>query len=439
MIFTSRTDKNVVSKQRNSPWLWIPSLCAAEEIPMAVVMYVALIMLMQFGASELMSSFYVAMLFFPWVMKSYLYNMVRRSGSFKRNLHVVESLLFLCLMGIAVYISEAKVTVSLLFLQLLVLSCLCAWHELLSRLYYIRVLSLHLQPIFLNTKMLSSQVVLVVTYGILIIVAGFFEVFFRSYQKAWAMESSLVAGGFLLLLVLNIIFLPSPRINDRYRPETLSHTVKKELHVLSRIQQKPHVFAMLLSLFLLLLPQALMFNTRVFFLFASTEEGGLGCSVQDVGFAQGTIGVLAFSIGITLGHYLSRKHSDQSLFWPTAIVLTLSPLSYMLMAHYPQPDQMFLLCCTTFFAQFCFGFGLTVCRSFVVYISEQRYRYTTNLLYVPMVASLMIVPMAVSGWLCQVLGYPLFFTLTASLAPVAWLVVALSKTKERLLKKEQKK
>ena len=426
-----------MSKKRNSPWLWIPSLCAAEEIPMAVVMYVALIMLMQFGASELMASFYVAMLFFPWVMKSYLYNMVRRSGSFKRNLHVVESLLFLCLMGMAVYISEAKVKVYLLFLQLLLLSCLCAWHELLSRLYYSRVLSLHLQPLFMNTKMFSSQVVLVVTYGLLIIVAGFFEVFFRSYQKAWAMESSLVAGGFLLLLVLNVIFLPSPRINDPYRPETLTHTVRKELHVLSRIQHKPHVFTVLLSLFLLLLPQSLMFNTRVFFLFASADEGGLGSSVQDVGFAQGTIGVLAFSFGITLGHYLCQKHGERPLFWPTAIVLTLSPLSYMLMAHNPQPDQMFLLCCTTFFAQFCFGFGLTACRSFVVYISEQRYRYTTNLLYVPLVASLMIVPMALSGWLCQTLGYPLFFTLTACLAPVAWLAVAMSKTKEQLLKMEK--
>ena len=396
-------------------------------------MYVALIMLMQFGASELMASFYVAMLFLPWVMKSYLYNMVRRSGSFRRNLHVVESLLFLCLMGIAVYISEAKVKVWMLFLQLLMLSCLCAWHELLSRLYYSRVLSPHQQPLFMNTKMFSSQVVLVLTYGILIIVAGFFEVFFRSYQKAWAMESSLVAGGFLLLLVLNVIFLPTPRINDPYRPETLSHTVRKELHVLSRIQHKPYVLLVLLCLFLLLLPQSLMFNTRVFFLFASADEGGLGCSVQDVGFAQGTIGVLAFSIGIMLGHYLAQKHGERLLFWPASIVLTLSPLSYMLMAHNPQPNQMFLLCCTTFFAQICFGFGLTACRSFVVYISEQRYRYTTNPLYVPLVASLMIVPMALSGWLCQMLGYTLFFTLTASLAPLAWLVAGISNIKDKLL------
>ena len=417
-------------KQQHSPWLWIPSLCAAEEIPMAVVMYVALIMLMQFGANEVMASFYAAMLFLPWVMKSYLYNMVRRSGSFRRNLHVVESLLFLCLMGIAVYIAEAKVEVWLLFLLLLLLSCLCAWHELLSRLYYSRVLSPHQQPLFMNTKMLSSQVVLVVTYGLLIIVAGFFEVFFRSYQKAWAMESSLVAGGFLLFLVLNVIFLPTPRINDPYRPDTLSHTVRKELHVLSRIQQKPHVLAVLFSLFLLLLPPALMFNTRVFFLFASVETGGLGCSVQDVGFAQGTIGVLAFSIGITLGRALARKHGDPALFWPAAIVLTLSPLSYLLMAHHPQSDSMFLLCCTTFFAQLCFGFGLTVCRPFVTYISAQRYRYTTNPLYVPLVASLMVVPMALSGWLCQTLGHPLFFTLAASLAPVAWLVTAVCKTKQ---------
>ena len=33
-MILKQTEKNVVSKQRNSPWLWIPSLCAAEEIPM---------------------------------------------------------------------------------------------------------------------------------------------------------------------------------------------------------------------------------------------------------------------------------------------------------------------------------------------------------------------------------------------------------------------
>ena len=339
-----------MKKKQYSPWIWIPSLCVAEEIPAAVVMFVAVLMFLQFGADEGMAALYSGLLFLPWVMKSYLYSKVRKAGSFKRRLHWVELMMFVCLMGIAVYISEAKVRAWLLFVFLYVLSCLCAWHELLSRMYYARMLEPREQRLYGNTKMVSSQMALVVTYGVLIIVAGFFEVFFRSYQKAWAMESSLVAGGFLVFCVLNLVVLPHLRVPQPYRYESVADTVKNEWHIVSRIRQKPHIFPILLSLFFLLLPQSLMFNPRVFFLLASSERGGLDCSFQDVGFAQGTIGVLAFSIGIALGRALMRRYGNRSMFGMTAVVLTLSPVPYMLMARQPQLDNMFLLCFMTFVA-----------------------------------------------------------------------------------------
>ncbi|MDE6721857.1 MAG: hypothetical protein K2J84_06905, partial [Bacteroidaceae bacterium] len=161
-------DCTLVNRKLHSPWLWIPCLCAAEEIPSAVVTYVALLMLLQFGTSGAMATLYSALLFLPWVLKSYFYSKVRKAGRFKRYLHVVEVLMFLCLMGIAVYISEAAVKGWLLFLFLFVLSFLCAWHELLSRLYYSRMLLPRQQRIFNNVKMVASQVALVVTYGVLI-------------------------------------------------------------------------------------------------------------------------------------------------------------------------------------------------------------------------------------------------------------------------------
>jgi PAT family beta-lactamase induction signal transducer AmpG len=281
--------------------------------------------------------------------------------------------------------------------------------------------------------MVSSQMTLVVTYGVLIIVAGFFEVFFRSYQKAWAMESSLVAGGFMIFCILNFIVLPRVQGRQPYRYESVADTVKNEWHIVSRIRQKPHIFAVLLSLFFLLLPQALMFNTRVFFLLASSERGGLDCSFQDVGFAQGTIGVLAFSLGIALGRSMMREYGNRSMFGVTAVVLTLSPVPYLLMALYPQIGNMLMLCCMTFVAQLFFGFGLNVCRVYVPYISEQRYRNVTNFLYLPMVASLMVVPMTLSGWLCMELGYQTFFKLCVAIAPVAWIVLWISRTKRYLL------
>ena len=420
-------------KHRYSPWIWIPSLCITEEIPSAVVMFVALLMFLQFGANETMAALYSGLLFLPWVMKSYFHSKVRKAGAFKRNLHWVELLMFVCLMSIAVYISEAQVQDWLLFIFLFVLSFLCAWHELLSRMYYSRMLYPREQQLFRNTKMLSSQLTLVLTYGILLIVAGGFEVFFRSYQKAWARESSLVAGGFLVFFVLNFVVLQHPHVFNRHQHESLVEAVKTELHSFARFKEKPHVLGMLISLFLLLLPQALLFNTRVFFLLASSEVGGLGCSVQDVGFAQGTIGVVAFSLGVVIGRAMMKKFGQRAMFWETAVVLTLSPLAYWLMARYPQPDNLLLICCMTFFAQLCFGYGLNVCRPFIIYISEQRYRNTSNFLYVPLVASLMVVPMALSGWLCTELGYYTFFLVCVAFAPLAWVVLALCKTKKHLI------
>lgn len=420
----------------NTSWFWIPCLFTAEEIASTVVMYVALLMFIQFGASEVMAAVQSALLFLPWVMKSYLYSKVKKAASFKFYLHLDEILMFLCLMGMAIYILEAKVQVWVLFAFFFVLSLLCAWHEMLSRLYYRRMLIPLQQQLFLGTKQFSSQVAQVITYGVLIIVAGFFEVFFRSYQKAWAMESSLVAGGFLLVLALNFFCLPYMRVYSPYRHETLANAMRNEWQVLGRIRQKPHVAQVLLSLFLLLLPQALMFNTRLFFLLDATEEGGLGCSVQDVGFAQGTIGVIAFSIGIVLGRILMKRRGKGKMFWLSAVVLTLSPLSYLLMALEPPVNNMPYLCCMTFCAQLCFGFGLNICDVFVSYISEQRYRNVTNYLYVPMVASLMLVPMTLSGWLCTLLGYPIYFMLSVAIAPVAWLILASSKTKKILIKDE---
>ena len=50
------------SNKLHSPWYWIPCLFAAEEIPSAVVTYVALLMFLQFGTSTTLATLYGALL-----------------------------------------------------------------------------------------------------------------------------------------------------------------------------------------------------------------------------------------------------------------------------------------------------------------------------------------------------------------------------------------
>lgn len=422
----------MVGKKRHSPWIWIPMLFVAQEIPCAVVTYVALLMFLQFDASIGMAGMFSGLLWLPWILKSYFRTKVRKQGYFKIHIHAVEALLFLNMMGIATYMNYVRVNLWVLFLMLFLLSSLCAWHELLSRMYYNRMLYPRQQRIFNKTKTFVSQSTIILAYGVLIIIAGFFEVFFRSYQKAWAMESSLLAGVFLVFFALNFTVLQNPRIHNPYRYESLIGAFKNEMQVMERIRKKSNVGKILISLFFLLLPQALMFNGRVFFLLASIDDGGLDCTIQDVGFAQGTIGVIAFTLGIQVGRRMIERYGTKLMFWPFSIMLTLSPLLYMFMSHNPLVGHLPAICSMTFLAQLFFGFGLNACTDFVSFISEQRYRNSSSFLYIPLVAIMMILPMILSGWLVELLGYKMYFIVDVALAPLAWLMLILLQTKKLL-------
>lgn len=422
-------------KKRHSPWLWIPSISATDQIPSAVVTFVATLMFIQFGADETLTAVYGGLLFLPWVLKSYLRSKVRNAGFYKRHLHIVELLVFLTLMGLAVYISEMHVRHWVLFLFLFAAGVFTAWHGLLLQMYYNRMLYPRQQKLYNKTKMLTTQVTMIITYGVLIIVAGGFEVFFRSYKKAWAMESTLVAGGFFIFCAINMFVLENPRIHNPYRYESLIGAFKNELQIVDRIKHKENLMAVIISAVFLLLPQALMFNTRVFYLLASRDDGGLGCSVQDVGFAQGTIGVVSFSLALALGRMLQSRYGERRLFWPMSVMLTLSPVFYLLMTLNPVDDIM-VVCCMTFSAQFFFGFGLNVCASYIKFISGNRYRNTINYLYVPLVSGAMLLPMMASGWFCKQLGYETFFLINTLCAPVSWVALLACRARKILTSNE---
>lgn len=403
------------NKKQHNPWLWIPMLSAAEEIPFVVVTYVALLMFVQFGVGFGMASLYVSLLAVPWILKSFVRSKVRSAGYFKFRIHVAQGLIFLMMMLIEITINHWHCNTLLLFAILFIMSGLCAWHELLSKMYYERMLYPREQILFHTTKVLATQTTMVLTYGVLIIIVGFLEVFFRSISKAWAMESYLVAGGFFFFVMSNLALLKNPRICNSYRYESMARTVKAEIHIIERIRRKAGSKRVIFVLFFLLLPQALMFNSRVFYLLTPVDAGGLGCTIHEVGFAQGTIGVLAFSFGIVIGRRLVRAY-DHRIFWLMAVSIVLSPLCYMTMTLHPHYDDMLALCIMTLLAQFFFGLGLNICYFFVRFISGERYRNTINYLYVPLVAAALFVPMMASGWMCQWLGFRTFFIIDAASA-----------------------
>lgn len=408
---------------------WLPTLFAAESIPFALVTFVALLMFVQQGAGWGRATLLCALLMLPWVLKSFVREKVRHFGHFAWVLKVVEWCMLVALLGLAFAFDRYRYSVPRIFVCLFMLSCLCAWHELAARMYYERMLFPRWQRMYNGTKIFFSQTAQVVTYGVLIMTVGALQVFYHNRPDAmsfaWNVTVYMLAGVFLLLVLYNSFVLRRPPVGNSSQSGSLAHAVRAEVQVIDRISHKPHWIAVVLGLFVVLLPQALMFHTRVLFLLAPKADGGLGCTMLYVGFAQGTIGVMAFSIALGLGHRLLTRRGVRRTFWLFAVPLGLSPFVYWLMTVLPPPN-LFWLCCATFAAQFCFGLGLNLCVAFVRYISDDRYRNTINYLYIPLVATVMIVPMALSGWLLQRLGFAQFFAVDALCALPAWAVAAAS-------------
>lgn len=412
-----------------SPLLWIPTLSAAEEIPTAVITFIALLMFLQFGETMAMSTFYSSALFLPFALKSFVRSKVRSAGNFKMCLHIAEGLIFTLLILLEVTIRYIPQEIWLLFLLLFLISTVCAWHELLGTMYYDRMLYPRQQKVFSKTKIFASQSTVVITYGVLIMFVGFLEVIFRmsteikTKQMAWAMLCYIIAGGFLIFFALNFIFFKNPQVANNYHYKSMQQTLKNEIMIIDLIRQKEGAKSVIIALFFLLLPQSLLFHTRVLFLLSDKESGGLECSIPDVGFAQGTIGVLAFTIGILLGRYLLNRYGTQKMFWWMVIPLTLSPVFYLTMSQHPLPGNMLAICCMCLLTQLFFGWGLSICLPFVHFISGKRYRNTIGYLYIPVIAASMIIPMSLSGWLCTQLGFKTFFILDAATAVIAWMIL----------------
>ena len=387
-----------------------------------MVTYVALLMLLQLGLAPAEATFCSALLFLPWALKSFMRPWVARVGNLRLLLHIIEALLFVSLFLLAISLNTSFPHFFIFsFPVLFVISLLSALHELTARIYYERAVSPASRLLLTFPRHVFSQATVVVTYGALIFLVGMLQVYFRQIRYSWAVGCMVAAGLFLLFALLHFQTLPkSNGQQTSASPSTKEKTFHFSLFTFHWI-----------ILFLLLLPQSLMFFARVLYLYGSHEEGGLQCTMQEIGFAQGTVGVISFSIGIALCRRLIRRYTLRRLFWPMALCIVLSPVVYFCMTVWP-PQTLMTLCLCTLTAQLLFGLGLGACRLPLYVISGTRYRDTINMLQIPLVSAAMILPMALSGSLVELWGYDVFFLVNALTAPVCLLGICLLRRKAAL-------
>lgn len=381
-----------------SALLWLPSLSAGGEIPLAFLVFVSLVMYVQKGASGAEATVYTSLLMLPWLWADSLRRLPERAVPPKYGIVAAQ----LCAAAVFGFLSWyiRALDLPLLTLCLLVLSLSALAHRIFCERYRHRCLDASHRRLMGHPLSVWQHMVVLLAYGAFIMLIGLLQIYFRQFSLAWMMGCRLLAATMLVLAVYHLLVLPPLRDKSD-----------------GRAPQPAAVFSWksTVPLFLLLLPQSLMFHTRTLFLLDDSARGGLGSTLQDIGFAQGTVGLLAFILGFSVYHRLARRLPARRLFPAMSALLGLSPLVYLAFTAFP-PAGLWTLSAGTFAAQLCFGMGLGAVRRLQPALPSRGY----HMLYTPAVLAAMILPMALSGWMAQQWGYSAFFLLNALSGLLFW-------------------
>ena len=392
----------------NEGGFWTITLFAANEIPSAVVTFVALIMFLQMNIGVALSTLFAAILLLPWVAQPFMRRLLPGMGGDRWWLHLIEIILAGTM---ALFALTLRNGMWWTMLMLAWISTLSAWHDIMAKHYFMRRTMMAQETQHLVLRALSSQMATVLTYGLMIMAVGVLQIYFRqrSQTYSWALGYYILAGAYLLMTLMNMLLL-------RNAGNTEITTTRQWPWQQKR--WKEH----LIMLLLMLMPQGLMFYSRTVFLLAQPQEGGLGCTLQEVGFAHGAIGVIAFLTGVALGKGILNKWGENRTKWPLTICLGLSPAVYLTMTHC-KPEGVWMLSAYTLMAQLLFGIGLNACRRYIENLSGERYRNSVNPLYIPAISLCIVLPMALSGFLLERLDFKLFFMLDTLCAPITWVAI----------------
>ncbi|MBR1838897.1 MAG: MFS transporter [Bacteroidaceae bacterium] len=429
-----------MEKRHTSPWFWVPSLYIAEGLPYVIVTSVAVIFFKSIGLSNDYVTFYASWLSLPWVIKPFWAPLVEVLGSKRWWIVTMQLFIGASLAGVALTVPTTGILRGCLaFFWLMAFSS--ATHDIAADGFYMIALDDHEQSFFVGIRSTFYRLATLIGQGGIVALAGWSEVVYKVPSKAWSYVFIAVAVIVILIFLYHSIALPHPEKETSQRYE--GTTGKRLLQVCKEIWQSLYTYVtkqgfVVAVLFMLLyrLPEAFLVKICPLFLLDPIEEGGLGLSKVDLGFAQGTVGVIGLTVGGIIGGLVVSVDGFKKWLWPMVLSITLPDVVYIILAYYQVTDVIIVSACIGI-EQFGYGFGFTAYMLYMLYFSRGKYQSTHYALCTGLMALSMMLPGMVSGWLQERMGYLDFFILAMALTVVTFAVTALLKIDPEFGKKKQ--
>ncbi len=408
--------------QRN-PWRWIPSLYFGQGIPYVVVMTLATVMYKNTGFSNTDIALYTGWLYLPWVIKPLWSPLVEMFGTRRRWVVVLQFLLGTSMAMVALTTHlPAFFQASLAVLWLMAFSS--ATHDIAADGFYMLALRQPQQAAFVGVRSTFYRAATIAGQGALVSLSGVLIERHGDAHTAWAIVFCALGALFLALFAWHAFVLPRPAADQ---PPAAGHALYREFFAtFGAFFRKDGIVVILAFLLLFRLGEAQLLKMATPFLLDPREAGGLGLSNKDYGFAYGTVGILALTLGGLLGGVTIARFGLKRCLWPMACAVHVPDLVFVYLSS-AMPSSLTVITGAIALEQFGYGFGFASYLMFMIMVAEGAHKTAHYAICTGFMALGMMGPQMASGWIQQQLGYQHFFIYACLATIPAFAVTALLK------------
>lgn len=388
---------------RVSPWRWIPTLYIAEGLPYFAVNTLTVLMYTNMGVGLKEMAFFTGWLYLPWVIKPFwspFVDLIKTKRYWTIAMQIVMAVT-MALVGLLLPTSGFFATTLICFW---VMAFCSATHDIAADGYYMLELEEHEQAAYVGVRSTFYRIASVIGQGGLVILAGALEERCSTIARAWSYTFYLLSIFFVCIYLYHLLWgMPQPKRDQPRQGVTAGTIIRDFCMTFVTFFRKPYIWRAMAFMLLYRLPEAMCVKLLQPFLKASIAEGGLGLSTAEIGFVNGTVGVIALLAGGIVGGIAISRGGLKRWLMPMALSLALPCGVYCWLAM-SQTDNFMLICTAIAIEQFGYGFGFSAFMLYLIYFSRGESRTSHYAFCTAFMALGMMLPGMAAGWIHEQLS-----------------------------------
>lgn len=384
---------------------WIPGLYMADALPYVLLSLISILMYKRLGIENADITFYTSLFYLPLIAEPLFFPFLRMARGSRGGMLVIQFAICILLFALSLVVTHGTFFLTSFVLMMLI-ACLAVLHSISSNNYYKMAILPVLLPVLLRLRTVSYRVVMIVSQGMLIMLAGFMEVHTRNVPYAWSVTLMSFACFFSLITAFHFFFLP--KLVNRQHMVPVKIVWHESWMSFRWFFTQRHILAIVCFLLFFRMPEAFISKIGPLFMLDSSTKGGANLSIQELGLILGTIAPLGVFAGFGLGNAIISRYALKRCFIPLTIGFFLQLIVYWGICEF-NVTSMRLIAPAVCIGEFCKGMGLALFFRFFNCCICERHKVMSAAICMSIMALGLCLCNILSGELQNLFGYIKYF------------------------------